>query len=88
MCLWIILQVVQGSDHVDDDIQISALDVVYEMDGRKSRYIREVLDWYRGEDAEDLRRSEGNESVENMTCLNALDGEIWKSEESWKLEKK
>ena len=28
---------VQNSSHVDDDIQLSALDVLYEMDGRKSR---------------------------------------------------
>ena len=37
---------VQNSGHVDDDIQISALDVFYEMDGRESRYIKEVLAWY------------------------------------------
>ena len=49
---------VQKSGHVDDDIQISALDAFYEMDGRKSRYIGEVLEWYRGEDAGDLKRSE------------------------------
>ena len=42
---------VQNSSHVEDDIQISALDVLYEMDGPKSRYIKEVLDWYRDEDA-------------------------------------
>ena len=30
---------VQKSGHVDDDVQISALDASYEMDGRKSRYI-------------------------------------------------
>ena len=40
---------VRKSGHVDDDIQISALDVFYEMDGRESHWIREVLDWYRGE---------------------------------------
>ena len=49
------------------------------MDGRMSRYNREVLDWYRGEDARDLKRSELNELVEKMTCLNAFEGEIWKS---------
>ena len=49
---------VQKSRHVDDDVQISALDAFYEMDGRKSRYIGEVLDWYRGEDARDRKRSE------------------------------
>ena len=43
---------VQKSGHVDDDVQISALDAFYEMDGRKSRYIGEVLEWYRGADAE------------------------------------
>ena len=62
----------QNSCNVDDDIQISALDVFYEVDGRESRYIEEVLDWYRGEDARDLRRSGLNEFVESMTCLNAL----------------
>ena len=51
----------------------------YEMDGRKSRHIREVFDWYRGEDAEDLKRNELNELVENMTCLNALAEKFWKS---------
>ena len=35
---------VQKSGHVDDDVQISALDPFFEMDGRKSRYIGEVLD--------------------------------------------
>ena len=49
------------------------------MDGRKSRYIREVLEWYRGENARDLKRSELNELVENMMCLNALAVRIWKS---------
>ena len=38
---------VQKSGHVDDDVQISALDAFYEIDGRKSRYIGEVLEWYR-----------------------------------------
>ena len=62
------------------------------MDGRKSRYIGAVLDWYRGEDAGDLKRSEKNELVENLTCLNAFEGKIWKSnpkvvmeEKSWKI---
>ena len=67
----------QKSGHVDDDVQISVVDAFFEMDGRKSRYIREVLNWYRGEDAGDLKRSELNELVENMTCLNALAGEMW-----------
>ena len=73
----------QNSGHVDDDIQISALDdVFYEKDGRESRYIKEVLDWYREEDAGDLRRSELNEKVWSMTCLNALEGKSWQSEKS------
>ena len=49
---------VQKSGHVDDDVQISSLDAFYEMDGRGSRCIGDVLDWYRGEDAADLQRSE------------------------------
>ena len=70
---------VQKSGHVDDDVQISALDPSYEIDGRKSRYIGEALEWYRGEDVGDLKRSELNELVENLTCLNALEWGIWKS---------
>ena len=79
------------SSHVHDDVQISALHAFYEMDGRKSRYIGEVLEWYRGEHAGDLKRSASNDLVEILTCLNALEGEIWKSdqkvamdEKSWK----
>ena len=72
---------VQNSGHVDDDIQISALDAFYEMDGRNSRYIREVLEWCRAEDTEDLRRSELDELVENMSCLNVFEGKNWKT---WK----
>ena len=49
---------VQKSGDVDDDVQFSALDAFYEMDGRKSRYIGEVLEWYGGEDAGGLKRSE------------------------------
>ena len=41
---------VQKSGHVDDDLQISALDAFYEKDGRRSRHIGEVLERYRGED--------------------------------------
>ena len=41
---------------IDDDVQISALDAFYEMDERKSRYVGEVLIWYRGEDAGDLKK--------------------------------
>ena len=72
---------VQKSGHVDDDVQISALNAFYEMDGRKSAYIGEVMEWYRGEDASDLKRSELNELVENVTCLNALEEKIWKSDQ-------
>ena len=51
MCLLDILRVVRNKIgrspvHVDD-MQISALDVFHEMGGRESRYIKEVLDWYR-----------------------------------------
>ena len=70
---------VQKSGHVDYDVQISALDAFCEKDGRKSRYIGEVLEWYSEEDAGDLKRSELNELVEIMTCLNALAEKIWKS---------
>ena len=59
---------VQNSGHVDDGMQISALDAVYDMDGRESRYIKELLDWHR-EDAGDPMRSELNESVQSTTCL-------------------
>ena len=38
---------VQKSGHVDDDVPISALDAFYEKDGRRSRYIGEVLEWFR-----------------------------------------
>ena len=69
---------VQKSGHVDDDVQISALDKFYEMDERKSRYIGEVLEWYRREGAGDLERSELNELDENLTCLNALEVNFWK----------
>ena len=49
---------VQTSGHVVDDVQISALDAFCEKDGRMSRYYGEVLDWDRGEDSGDLKRSE------------------------------
>ena len=39
-------------------LQISELDALFhEMDGRRSRHIKEVLDWYGEEDAGDLRRN-------------------------------
>ena len=37
------------------------------------------MEWYRGEDAGNLKRSELNEVVENLTCLNAFEVKIWKS---------
>ena len=55
----------------------------YEMDGRKSRYIGEVLERYQREGAGDLKKSELDELVENWTCLNALEEKkSWKSEKS------
>ena len=71
----------QKSGHVDDDVQISVLVPFDEMDGRKSRSIGEVLEWYRGERAGDLKRCELNELVENLTCLNDLEGKFWKSDQ-------
>ena len=65
------------SGHVEDDIQISALDVFYQVDRRESRQIKEVSDWFREEDAGDLRRSELNE---HMTRPNAFEGKIGKTE--------
>ena len=62
-------ELVQNSGHVD-----TALDEFYEMDGRESRYTREVLDWYRDEDAGDLMKSELDEPVENMISLSAHEG--------------
>ena len=68
MCLLNIVRVInkigRGARACD---RISALDVFYEMDGRESRYIGEVLDWYRREDARDFRRSGLNEQVENTS---------------------
>ena len=69
---------VQKSGLVDDDVQISALDAFCEMDGRQSRYIGEVLERYRDEDAGDPKRSESDESVGNLTCLNASRGNFGK----------
>ena len=60
------LVLVQNSGLVDDDAHMSALDVFYEMDERRSPYIKEVLDWYRKEDAGGLRI---NELSDNMTDL-------------------
>ena len=67
---------VQKPGRMDDDVQISALDAFFEKDERRSRYIGEVLEWYRGEDAGDLKRSESDALVENLTCLNAREGKF------------
>ena len=79
---------VQKSGRVGDDMRITALDAFYGKDGRRSRYIGEVLERYRGEDAGDLKRIE---LVEKWTCLNVLEKEIFKSdpkvlteEKSWR----
>ena len=58
--------------------KISALGAFCENDGRKSRYIGEVLEWCREEDAGDLKRSELSELVETLTRLSALEVKIWK----------
>ena len=63
----------QKSGRVDDDVRISALDAFYEKDGRRRRYIGEVLERYRGEDAGDLKRFD---LVEKWTCLNVLEKEF------------
>ena len=67
----------QKSGHVDDDVQISALDAFFEKDGRKSCHIGEVLERYRGEDSVGLKRSELDELVENWISLNVLERKIW-----------
>ena len=66
----------QKSGRVDDDVRISALQAFHGMYGRKSRYIGEVLEWCRGEDAGDLKRIE---LVEKWTCLNVLEKKICKT---------
>ena len=48
---------------------------------KESSHRREVLEWYRGEDAEDLKRSELNYLVENLACLNALERKLWKRDQ-------
>ena len=73
------------SGRVDDDVRISALDALYEKDGRRSRYIGEVLEWYQGEDARDLQRTE---LVEKWTCLNVLEKKIFKSDPKMLTEEK
>ena len=46
-----------------------------ERDGRQSRHIGEVLDWHRGDDAGDLKRSELKELVENFEMSQRPRGE-------------
>ena len=78
----------QKSGHIDDGVQISALDAIYGEDGRRSRCTGEVLERYRGEDAGNSKRIE---LVENWTCLNVLEKKICKlnskiltEEKSWR----
>ena len=77
----------QNSGRVVDDMRIN-LDAFNGKDGRRSRYIGEVLERYRGEDAGDLK---GIELVEKWTCLNVLKKEFFESdpkilteEKSWR----
>ena len=46
------------------------------------------MERYRGEDARDLERSELNEFVENLTCLNAFEGKNWKSDQKVVMDEK
>ena len=46
------------------------------------------MERYRGEDAGDLKRSELNELVENLTCLNALEEKIWRSNQKIVMDEK
>ena len=61
----------QKSGHVDDDVQVSALNEFHEMDGRKSRFFGEVLEVSR-------RRCRRSELVEKWTCLNAFEKKLCK----------
>ena len=63
-----------SATHVSLEYPASGERQVFEMSGRESRYIKEVLGWYREEDAGDLKRSELKELVESMICLNVFDG--------------
>ena len=79
---------VQKSGRVDDHMRITSLDAFYGEDGRRSRYIGEVLERNRGEGAGDHKRIE---LVEKWTCLNVLEKEVFKSdpkilteEKSWR----
>ena len=68
---------VQKSGRVDDDMRIAVWDAFYGKDGRRSRYIGEVLERHRGEDAGDLKRIA---LLEKWTCLNVLEKEIFQSD--------
>ena len=68
----------QNSGRADDDKQFLRWMYSTRWMGRKKRYIKEVLDWFPEEDAGDLRRRELNETDENMTALNALEGNFGK----------
>ena len=72
---------VQNSGHVNDDVQISALDVFCEKDERENRCIGDVLEWYRGKDARDLERIELNVFVEKWRYLNDPGRKLWKSDQ-------
>ena len=69
---------VQKLCHVEDDEQISSLDVFYEKDGRENRCIGEQLEWYRGEGAGGLERIGLDVLVENRRYLNHSGRKIWK----------
>ena len=68
---------VQKSGRVDDDVRISALDVFFGKDRRKSRYIR------RSVGAAPRRRcwrSQKNLLVEKWTCLHVLETEFFQGD--------
>ena len=46
------------------------------------KVIEKVFDWYREEDLGEHRRSELNDLVDKMTCLNAFEWKFWKNEKS------
>ena len=68
----------QKSGHNEDDVQISALECSTRwMD---ERVVTSEKCWIGTEEKmpRDLKRSELNELVENLTCLDALEGKIGK----------
>ena len=64
--------------------QISALGALRGMHGRESRYVKEVLDWYREKDSGGVKIRELSELLGRMTCLNALERKSWKSWRAWR----